>query len=454
MPTPVILVNGAAPPPLGAASNGTFVLADTVSLSISNYSVFGSIHWVVESEPDGATSALGAADPAAPYTTTYGPLDVEGTYLLRAEGNGNGATEYARIAITVPTKTAQIRIPAVSEETNWDPVNGWAKSYAELAGFVDRGNGMTTVAMADANQTLTKTQYAKKTLKATGALTASRNMILPLIEGASWHVINATTGSYPIMAGGATGTKVTVPVQTGKQIFCDGTNFYTGPDAVLTYGPAGSAPAAGLAGCIRVENSSVVPMYVDDGTEWRPIIGGSLGYVPPLAAAFTVDFLGTATYTDRGWTGELKSNSPGSDNILGKAKTSGAAPYTVTAHFKVGAAKCEFGLLFRQSSDGKMHTIEVDMSNVEIASDKWTSVSLVSAQYATVDPGVYMSDIWLRIADDGANRVCSYSHDGRAFYTIHTVGRTDFLTADQVGWYMRDTGNLNATVTLVSWKAT
>jgi hypothetical protein len=452
MPTPVILVNGAAPPPLGAAANGTFVLSDTVNLSVSNYTLFGSIHWVVESKPDGATSALGAADPAAPYTTTYGPLDVEGTYLLRAEGNGNGATEYARIAICVPTKAAQIRIPAVSEETGWDPANGWAKAYAEMAGFVDRGNGMTTVAMADANQTLTKTQYAKKTLKATGALTASRNMILPLIEGASWHVINATTGSYSVMVGGATGTKVAIPVQTAKQIFCDGTNFYTGPDAVLTYGPSGSAPAAGVAGCLRVENSSVQPLYVDDGAEWRPIIGGSLGYVPPVAALFTNSFLGPATYTDRGWTGEIKSNSPGTANVLGKA-VAVTAPYTITAHLMQGGADCKFGLLFINSTSGKLHTLEIDTINSEISSTKWTDTGTISAAYVTIT-NVYSRSIWLRIADDGVNRVCSYSYDGRNFYAFHTVGRTDFLTADQVGWYQRDTANLNTTVTLVSWKQT
>jgi hypothetical protein len=45
------------------------------------------------------------------------------------------------------------------------------------------------------------------------------------------------------------------------------------------------------------------------------------------------------------------------------------------------------------------------------------------------------------------------STDGQNFKVIHTVGRTDFLTADQVGFFVNDQSNtIAAGMTLLSWK--
>jgi len=38
----------------------------------------------------------------------------------------------------------------------------------------------------------------------------------------------------------------------------------------------------------------------------------------------------------------------------------------------------------------------------------------------------------LRIADDGVNRICTFSPDGITFAPFTSVGRTDFLTANAV----------------------
>ena len=62
--------------------------------------------------------------------------------------------------------------------------------------------------------------------------------------------------------------------------------------------------------------------------------------------------------------------------------------------------------------------------------------------------------MWFQIADDNTNRICSISQDGQNFDTFHSVGRTDFLTADQIGICLRSqttTGTL-ARATLISWK--
>jgi hypothetical protein len=456
MPTPIILVDGAAPPPLGSESNGTFDLSDTVNLSVSNHAQFGSIHWVIESKPANATAALGSSDPASPYATTFGPLDIEGTYLLRAEGNGNGATEYARVAISVLTKAGQLRVPALGEETNWDTTNGWATAYSKLAGFVDRGNGMSSIAMADANQTLTKAQYAKKTIKATGSITTTRNLIFPLIEGASWNIINATSSALPILAGGTTGTKVVIPAGVGKRIFCDGINFFTAPDVTLSGFTGIASLPAGQPGRIMVDATSVVPMYVDDGTQWRPVLGGSLGYVPPSVSAFTWTNQDTSTATDRGGTIELTTDTPSGLSLLTKAIPS--SPYTVTACFRIGHLKIgdavEFGICLKSSGS--------DFVTLGLATDV-TGVTNIKSEnyddYATYDSTNFDSPlpvlgelIWLQFVDDGVDRIYKYSLDGRNFGRIASQTRTNFITPTAVGIFIADPASQLPVVSIVSWK--
>jgi hypothetical protein len=61
--------------------------------------------------------------------------------------------------------------------------------------------------------------------------------------------------------------------------------------------------------------------------------------------------------------------------------------------------------------------------------------------------------MFFRIADDGANRISSISTDGINFRVIHTVARTDFLTADQVGFFVNcQETTWDAGMTLLSWK--
>jgi hypothetical protein len=63
--------------------------------------------------------------------------------------------------------------------------------------------------------------------------------------------------------------------------------------------------------------------------------------------------------------------------------------------------------------------------------------------------------IWLRIADNGTNRIVSFSVDGVLWTALHTVGRTDFITPNQVGFYVNAA---NATwgigMFLVHWEET
>jgi len=89
--------------------------------------------------------------------------------------------------------------------------------------------GGTSIALSGASVTPTKNQLGAPLLTLTGALSAACKLVLPLRQGASWKIINNTTGGQTVTVGGATGSTVTIAVgSTGAQeVFTDGTNYYT-----------------------------------------------------------------------------------------------------------------------------------------------------------------------------------------------------------------------------------
>jgi hypothetical protein len=93
-----------------------------------------------------------------------------------------------------------------------------------FAGAVQFGDG-NAIALADANYTLLATDYNKPVLRFTGALTADRNMTLPLTADALWFVRNATSGGHGLVMKGATGATVTVANGKFAIIYCDGVDI-------------------------------------------------------------------------------------------------------------------------------------------------------------------------------------------------------------------------------------
>jgi hypothetical protein len=144
----------------------------------------------------------------------------------------------------------------------------------------------------------------------------------------------------------------------------------------------------------------------------------------------------------------------------GRVKSAPATPYTITAIISNSYVATDFvdsfGLCFRQSGDGKLHTFGVGFATAftgghYILSAKWTSPTVFSANYAA-NSFYATNPIFLRIADDGANRICSYSSDGINFLTYDTIGRTDFLTADQVGFGASvQNASYGGILTMFSW---
>lgn len=166
----------------------------------------------------------------------------------------------------------------------------------------------------------------------------------------------------------------------------------------------------------------------------------------------------------------LYGPTPGASYSLRiRKKAAPATPYTITAaflgvwNFSVTGNLSQFGLIWRQASDGKCIThAPMLQSNTSGGSplsywavQKWTNPTTFSAAYSgersnfpPVSPV-----LWLRITDNGTNRICSFSADGINFIASHTVGRTDFLTADEVGFFV-NAYSADVTATLLHWRQT
>jgi len=85
--------------------------------------------------------------------------------------------------------------------------------------------GRKSTAMTDANKTLAASEYKASILELTGALTAGRNIVLPIYDGLEYTVYNGTTGGFALTFIGATGTGIAVAATKRARIYCDGTNW-------------------------------------------------------------------------------------------------------------------------------------------------------------------------------------------------------------------------------------
>jgi len=134
---------------------------------------------------------------------------------------------------------------------------------AAAAGWVpDFTNGITSVAMASANVTLTPLQYGKPIIVITGTLTANLNLIFPTIVN-EWTVINNTTGPYTITCKTDAGTGLIV--NTAALIVGDGTNIQSAvTDAAALFGETVATATGGTADAITA-TFAPVPRYASNG---------------------------------------------------------------------------------------------------------------------------------------------------------------------------------------------
>lgn len=149
--------------------------------------------------------------------------------------------------------------------------------------------------------------------------------------------------------------------------------------------------------------------------------------------------------------------------LRGRVKAVPATPYVIEACFLMNLPNNNSlrfgGLCWRDSASGKIITAWCTRSNVftdsNFASRDYTNSTTFSADNAFTFLYAGTPLIWIKIADDGANRSVAYCFDGISYETILTEGNTTFMTPNQVGFCANTENNATlsfAAMTLLSWK--
>ena len=102
------------------------------------------------------------------------------------------------------------------------------------AGWQPEGSGLTSVAMASSNVTLTPLQAAREIIVITGTLTADLQLIFPAYVK-QWLVVNNTTGAFSITCKTASGTGVAAEQSSATLIYGDGVNIAASADTGFDY---------------------------------------------------------------------------------------------------------------------------------------------------------------------------------------------------------------------------
>lgn len=269
-------------------------------------------------------------------------------------------------------------------------------------------------------------------------------------------LVTAVAGTTFTVTRGVEGTSAASHIDTSAVthiLTAAGLKAFRG-DALLS-GVYASLPSPGTSGRLYLPTDGPY-LLRDNGSAWDAFGPVQKLYVPD-SSLFSWINQGGASVSTTGGPIVLNVPASGAKNNRVRVKSAPATPYTITARIQGVAFPSDywnFGLLFRESGSGKLHTYQIGhISNVTMNSSKFTDPSTFSAFYLSASVVSLPMGVpeWLRIADDGTSRICSFSYDGVNFHPFHTVGRTDFLTADQVGFFGNSENSLPVTVTLSSY---
>ncbi|OBY91189.1 hypothetical protein A6723_024340 [Pseudomonas sp. AU11447] len=283
-------------------------------------------------------------------------------------------------------------------------------------------------------------------------------------SGSGAQVLASIDGSRNVVARRlVAGTNVTITQNTDDITISASGGGGGGSGSVINQTDSASLPAASTAGNVSLLTDKNILVF-DSGTSWLPWGPVNKLVAPPTSGWSWVN-QGTSAITSSAFDQVLTGGAAGAGaNVVARVRTAPGTPYTITTHLKAVMAHKAFqsyGLCFRNSTSGAMHIFDViasdlGLTTVAIRSTKFNSGTSFNADYTTVK--IPQMANWLRISDNGTNRICSISEDGVNWLVIHTIGRTDFITADQVGFVVgvenSATPNFAPILRVMSWEQT
>lgn len=226
--------------------------------------------------------------------------------------------------------------------------------------------------------------------------------------------------------------------------------------SMLGYGTYANLPATTEAKTgDRYRTSDSIYEFIYNGSAWIPFYG-PYKCTLPLTTGWSWVNQETATIdTSKGYFDLYAPATSGRDMRL-YVRTAPGTPYTITAlvifnRYPLSPTNIG-GLVYRQASLEDFHLIG-NYNDLTWASAKWTDANTPSADYIATNGVHHRGPLWIRISDNGVNRISSFSTDGDNFVQFHSIGRTDFITADQVGIALEGYNNRDAYLRLISWVA-
>lgn len=213
-----------------------------------------------------------------------------------------------------------------------------------------------------------------------------------------------------------------------------------------------------------VPGSGISISMADDATNDKvdlTITGGGLGggFTQPSNTGFSWVNQGTASIATSGSGLYLTAPAQTSNNMRVRVMTAPTAPYTATAYLvpaMLAKAAIAVGLCLRNSTSGKF--VRFYFYNNTNQVDKSDSPTVFNSTYQALNIDASAKFNWMRIKDDNTNRIFYLSVDGNNWIQIYSVGRTDFITPDQIGYFVdannSTTPNIDAGLLLLSWATT
>lgn len=184
-------------------------------------------------------------------------------------------------------------------------------------------------------------------------------------------------------------------------------------------------------------------------------------FVTPTLTGFSWVNQGSAfTETNADGSILLQGTTSSGRNLQGLFTAAPSPPYRVTAAFIpflwTGAQYMRCGIGWRQSSDGKLalfSRLAVSAQDGAVNSIKYPSPTGTSVDYTNWQMAALIPVTWVRITDDNTNRVIAVSPNGINWADWHSISRTDYLTADQIGFFVdSDRSNQIPRMVLLSWQ--
>lgn len=411
----------------GAVTLAASVYGEAQTAGATNYSGYfeGDVHIGGDVTVDGTyptpdlsgyatTSALSseASTRASGDTTNAGNLTTHAALTTSAHGGIVASNDSRLTDARTPTAHATSHVTGGTDVIanavaagNAGLMSGADKT--KLDGVASGATANSTDAQLRDRSTHTGTQ-AETTLALTDITTnnasTTRHGFLPKLDNNAAHFLDGT-GAWGTPAGGGT--------------------------SPVGYGTYASMPAAGTAGRLYTPSDGF-SQWVDDGTNYRPLLAGIVGTKPPLVATFTARGAGTPNFADD--KGALVWNvaSNGTADSLKLLEVSApATPWTLTVYMGYAmTGAVNMAGIYVADNTTKVRILTPEGSNFKVYN--FTSLTVGTGSAASVS-AIATVPIWLRIVDDGTNRIFSYSYDNNHYTTVLSEGRTSVFTATKVG---------------------